>query len=290
MHNKYPDEIEYFAMAFELIDSEGQTDSYFSFPLMPDGISISNSTNVGISKTMGGIVVNNNPTFTPFGISISGYFGKKFRKTSQSTSLANDLKQNILKEVGDNLNINSNVNSADSSQFSTEYKNGYGNTKILEKLLNKSKTLDKYSRTYRLILYNISFNQSFLVEMLPSQFHTDKSKNGMWSYSINLHALAPADAVVSKQRVLATMRSAVSEAGMRAKSTQLADLASKTLQKDFSYFTSLSRAMRDNMINKTYGKNMAVNGFSLISNLTSNPSSVNNLIQNVANNKIISAL
>jgi len=188
VHNKYPNEIEYYACALELVDSNGDTKSFFSFPVMPSNINIHKEGHISIQKTMAGVVVHSNPTFNPFPIQLSGNFGRRFRKIMAfDKKVVNESKSDAFEPIGNTLTGTNQLSEAKISanaSFSTDYKTGYGNMKLMEKLLLKSKELDSNSRPYRLLFYNLSFNHIYMVEMENIMFSQSRETNAIWTYSL----------------------------------------------------------------------------------------------------------
>jgi hypothetical protein len=204
LHNQHPDEFEYYACALELIGSDGNQDDdgtyFFSFPVMPESIDETKVNISTIKKTQGGVVVNGNSTFKPFDIMIKGDFGRRFRKL---TFLNGDGKSNNNQhKLG--LNVDSSANNIIASRdvvvsaayFDSDYKTGYGNIKILEALIEKSKLQDDNSLPYKLFFYNFSLNSHYMVEAQPMKVYQNQGKNMIWSYDLQLKAIAPASAVL----------------------------------------------------------------------------------------------
>lgn len=182
----YPDEIEFYAAALELVNGDGYTEEFFSFPVMFKNYRENKITNTSIEKTMGGVVINANPTFVPFDIHMTGNFGRKFKKINT------DIPSNQPVTVG-----NSTANApVVIPVFSTEYKTGYGCYKIMERILLKSQKQDVNYKPYLLFFYNLALNSSYLVEALtiePNQ--NDQTSNMIWEYNIHLKAVAYASNV-----------------------------------------------------------------------------------------------
>lgn len=179
----YPNEIEYYAAALELIDGDGYTEEFFSFPVMFKNYREIRPTNTSIEKTMSGVVITSNPSFVPFDIHMTGNFGRKFKK--------------ITTDIPANQPQSTNVNTTPAVVvipiFSTEYKTGYGCYKIMERILLKVQKQDANQRPYQLFFYNLALNSNYLVEPIsvePSQ--NRESSNMIWEYNVHLKAVAPA--------------------------------------------------------------------------------------------------
>lgn len=185
----YPNEIEYYAAALELVDGDGYTEDFFSFPVMFNTYRENQVSNTSIEKTMAGVVINANPTFVPFDIHMQGNFGRKFKK--------------INTDIPANQPSTSSTNSTSTGTtpvvvpiFSTEYKTGYGCYKIMERMIRKSQKQDVNYKPYQLFFYNLALNSNYLVEALtlePSQ--NVQSSNMIWEYNLHLKAVALASSV-----------------------------------------------------------------------------------------------
>lgn len=199
LHGVFPNDFEFYAVAIELVNADGETEYYMMFPVMPDSLSINEPNIVSVTKTSGGVTTLFNPTFQPQSITCMGTFGKKFRVLLNGnggifgTAYARikNLK-NLIKQGG---SIFSKNDIEDTPELSKNIKTGYGATKLLERLLELSKSVDANGRPYYLFFYNLAFNQQMLVEVENASFNQDiSSNNGYWRYQFQLKAVAPATA------------------------------------------------------------------------------------------------
>jgi hypothetical protein len=190
VNSLYPNEIEYYAAAFELVNGDGFTEDFFSFPVMFKSYRENRPTNTNIEKTMSGVVITANPTFIPFDIHMTGNFGRKFKK--------------INTDIPANQPTPSNNSTSNSTQqtvvvvpvFSTEYKTGYGCYKIMERMLLKAQSQDSNFKPYQLFFYNLALNSNFLVEPMSIEPNQNReSSNMIWEYNIHLKAVAPASSI-----------------------------------------------------------------------------------------------
>lgn len=208
VHSQYPNEIEYYACAFELLNSKGETVEFFSFPVMPSSMRYTHSSKSHISKTMGGVTITTNSTFLPFQIAINGNFGRRFRRIMKVEDISSVSKgTSDVSRYSEDGNINS-TNTLRGVQitprdemFSTDYKTGYGSTKILESIMLKSQRSDIYYGSHKLIFYNLSFNQAHMVEIVSHDYGMTKDLNRIWSYNLAMRAVAPASAIMKKTGV-----------------------------------------------------------------------------------------
>src|SRR5665213_360627 len=137
LNASFPDDIEYYSLTLELVDSKGITAQLLIFPVMPSNISETFVSITNVKKTSAGVSVLTNDTFVPFDINLVGDFGTKFRFM---------LGQDAI--FGSGISINSNgqfYNNTVASIFSSQVKSGYGVYKLLEKMCLTSQRLDKYN-------------------------------------------------------------------------------------------------------------------------------------------------
>ena len=184
----YPNDIEAYIFAFELIDSQNNTVDYFLLPINPKSISISENQINSIKKTMGGISVLSTDTYMPKVVSISGTFGKNWKIL-------------IGREL---INFFGFLNPG-KKEFSSTIKNGFGCVKILERMIQNSNQLDSQGKPHFLYFYNISFGESYLVKAIGSPtFHQSIESNMIWNYDIKFNTLADLDMLsntVSKSNI-----------------------------------------------------------------------------------------
>ena len=180
----FPNDLEYYAVTVELVDSRGDTSDYLTFPVNPDSFMYSDKSLANIKKTVGGITSLNTGSFNPKPITISGTFGRSF-KLLLKPPLQNNENLDINLNATEGLALEANV-------FNTTLKSGYGTIKLLENILVKSKQLDIFNQPYRLYLYAPLIGHSFLVEYNDLSLKQDfTSSNMIWKYNILLTAIAP---------------------------------------------------------------------------------------------------
>lgn len=198
LHALYPKDFAYYFLALQLVDSSNNTIDYFSWPILPDEIREVQSEVTNVKKTIGGVHVLKNPTFTPRQISIKGDFGRRFKLLLGGTKV---------EFAGFNFSINSgkfniaNNNLLDGivPQFSSFAKTGYGCIKVLEAIKEKSKKLDSNNKPYSLYLYNPILGNNYLVEFVTISHFQDKDRYNMIpAYQLQLVAIAPLDNIVSR--------------------------------------------------------------------------------------------
>jgi len=202
----FPKEIEYYFCAFELVDSQGNTVDYFSFPILPEEIREQSNALTRVSKTVGGVNVLVNSTFNPSQISIKGTFGKRFKLI---------INQQPLQFAGFGMSIengqfkvsNPNFLSQNYPQFSSFAKTGYGCIKYLEAMKEKSISINpKDQKPYALYFYNPILGNNYQVE-INNFIHTQSvNKNMVPEYSISMTSVADLDEI---QMFKGTLKSAI---------------------------------------------------------------------------------
>lgn len=196
VHTQWPDEFEYYLMTLELVQDEVTIET-LSFPVMPNSISISNTTTKSITRTSYGITSLENPSFNPVDIRISGNFGRKMRYVANRDGTKATLlgvANSIAKATFPGVSAAAGLLSK-RTEFDKNIKTGYGVTKIMENMLLKASSLTEDNKPYMLFLYNFAFNSHYLVEVINFEFSQDLSSNMIWNYSISFKAVAPSDAV-----------------------------------------------------------------------------------------------
>lgn len=191
----FPNEIEIYICAFELVDSMNRVVEYFVFPINPSSISETEAFGVNIKKTAGGIVVLNHQTFIPTEISLVGDFGRQFKfvlgqELISFSAMLFSTSGGIFKNVAQQFQSN-----FQNGIFSKSIKTGYGCIKIVEAILNKSVSLDSNGQPYSLYFYNLALGNNYLVKPLSMTFSMTEEKNMIWRYNISLKSLAPLEQI-----------------------------------------------------------------------------------------------
>jgi len=179
----YPNDIEYYLCAFELVSSDG-TESYFMFPIQPSSIQKSEPTRTNIKKSLAGVTVLKNSSFIPQELSLKGNFGKRFKIISGLDGVAfNKSKKNNVK--------------FDVPTLSNSIKTGFGAIKILQKILADSNKFDSVGKPKKLYFYNLGLGESYLVTVSPFgiSFSQTEDTNMIWQYNISLTILSPLSVV-----------------------------------------------------------------------------------------------
>lgn len=179
LHAMSPDDFEYYSCTLELVDSHGVIENILHFPVMPNSISINRTSLVNIKKSGLTYISQFQDTYVGQNISIAGTFGRKFRLL-------------ITNGIGGNINDNQNL----LNYFDLKVKTGYGALKLLEKIIESSQKLDDYGNPKILFLYNHSFNQNVVIEVLNFQVSQSLENNMIWNFSIDSKSLAPADSIL----------------------------------------------------------------------------------------------
>lgn len=199
LHALFPNDFSFSAISLELVDSQGITVDFFTYPILPDEIRETHQEITTIRKTMGGVNVLKNPTFTTRQISMRGTFGRTFKLL---------LGQQTVEFAGFGFSIQNgkfkvdvpNLLSGTVPQFSTFAKTGYGCVKIIESMKEKSKQLDQYQKPYSLYLYNPILGNNYQVEVNSFSHMQDKDQYNMIpAYTLNLTAVAPLDSILGRR-------------------------------------------------------------------------------------------
>lgn len=176
LHALSPDDFEYYACSFELVDSDFTVLDILHFPVLPNSISIGNQSLVSIKKTGRAYLTQFNDSFVGKNISINGTFGRKFRLL-----LSGEKKSNALTGVG--------------GAFDLKVKTGYGTLKLLEKLIEQTYQVGN-GNPRMLIFNNHAFNQSFIVEVLSFNPTMSVENNMIWNYGIEMKAVADVNKLI----------------------------------------------------------------------------------------------
>lgn len=201
----YPNDFEVYMVALELTDSDDNMIDYLVFPILPDAVSKTEPTRTNIKKSLAGVTVLTNPSFTPQEINIKGSFGRQFKilrgKQSGAAWSVNNGKYDLL-SIKSKLAMNLNF-----GEFDVGVKTGYGVIKILKAMADKSVGLGENGKPLRLYFYNMALGESYLVAIPPSgvQYSQDVSKNMIWNYNLTMMTLAPLEAVQSKSNLGASL-------------------------------------------------------------------------------------
>ena len=205
----YPNDFEWYMIALELADSNDNTIDYLTFPIMPNAITKTEPKRTNIKKTLGGITVYSDPTFTPQEINLSGSFGRNFKIMLNNKVSAQGLAYSIFNGKYSAYSVTErkgfgNFSMAGKLLYSMNIKTGYGVVKILQAMLDKSTAYDSAGRPFRLYFYNLAFGESYLVAVPPSgsQFLQDLGNNMIWNYNVTLMTLAPMEAIRNSGNVI----------------------------------------------------------------------------------------
>lgn len=202
LNSLFPKEFEFYAFAFEIVDSKGKSIAYLMFPINPDSLSININNPISVSSTSAGVESLINPNFVPFDVTASGSFGRSLRVVTQGDNiltggafgvrLSNELITSKIKAVKD-------IIGGGEATFSELVKTGYGVCKILEAIFALGCSVDENSVPYTMIMYNLSFNHNYVVEPMSISFPQDISaNNGFWRYNFSLKCVAPLYALQTK--------------------------------------------------------------------------------------------
>lgn len=214
LNSLYPDDFEIYIIAFELVDSLGNTLEYFSLPIMPSNISITEPEITNIKKVNKGVVSLKTDSFIPKDITLSGNFGR-------------NLKILIRDKVVDFKSFAGSLNLLSNEFQGPTIKTGYGTTKVFQSILDGSKILDQRSKPTRLYFYNFAFNDNYVVEVVDKTFTQSRdSSNLIWNYNVSLKAVAPMNNTVNDKNSLI---SSLTTSGIQKRVNSLASNITKSL-------------------------------------------------------------
>jgi len=188
----FPKEFEFYMLAIELVNSQGETEDYFSWPILPEEIRDTSNEITRITKTIGGVNVVVNSSFVPTQIFIKGNFGRRFKV------LINNNKIELFGFGFSNKKISKPNFTLGVPQFSSFAKTGYGCIKMLQSIKEKSKQLDGYQKPFSLYLYNPILGDNYQVEFNSFTHSQDVGRNMIPNYSLQLSSVADLDSVLGK--------------------------------------------------------------------------------------------
>lgn len=191
LHSTFPNDVEYYLCSIELLEiingSEPKTFEYFTFPIMPENIKISDSKVQTTSKTLEGVVVIENNTFTPKTITINGNFGRKIKMLNLELSFDSQRQE-----------------FANFKEANSEIKTGYGVMKRLQRIIENSSYLLN-GNPILAMFYCYAFNAHYVVQFNSNSFEQSVSKNMIWEYNLNMTAIAPANQILGNKYLKDTL-------------------------------------------------------------------------------------
>lgn len=193
----FPKDFEAYMISFELVDSQDSTLEFFSFPIMPESISIVEPEITSIRKTNRGITSLKTDSFIPRDINLTGNFGRTFRVLLRNKVI--DFNSFNFRTGQFEISLN--------DYDGPTVKTGFGSMKVLQRLLNGSKVLDGKGNPCRLYFYNFAFSENYVVEVINKTFSQSKESNVIWNYNVALKAVAPINNIVRSRRSLVNILS-----------------------------------------------------------------------------------
>lgn len=187
----HPNEFEYYAVTLELIDSQGKTIDYLTFPVTPRMMDYTYNSAVTVRRNVGGVTALDTPSFVPAKYTISGSFGRNLKiLIDKSITDIDSTAQGKMSKLDQGLNLVPSI-------LNAKIKTGYGTLKLLEAIVDKSSGLDKYNKPYKLFLYNPALGHSFLVKVISFNPNQEwDTSNMVWQYQIVMTTIAPLDKIV----------------------------------------------------------------------------------------------
>lgn len=244
-----PREFEWYMIAIELADFDGNTIDYLAFPIMPNSLTKIEQNRTTIRKTATGVTILSSPVLALGELILNGNFGRGFKNLiGLDTEKNTEAYAYSIRNRKDSLYTLLGANSRGAvrgvnfglGKFDFAIKTGYGVIKMLQAILDKSVGVDKHGRPFKLFFYNLAFGENYQVVVPPNgvKFYQDLSNNMIWCYDLRLSIIAPLEAVsTNKGKWLALASSAISE-GVSVAGSVVEDAVSSTL-------TSINKGAKD---------------------------------------------
>jgi len=199
----FPNDFEFYMVSLELVDGNGDTLEFFTFPTMPRSLDQVEPQITNIKKSAGGITALSTSTFIPKPINLQGTFGRKFKVLLGQDSFDFTAIRNVAQ--GRNIHDLSNAGAfADLANikkavFDPKIKTGYGAIKILQKICELSTGLEE-NKPRRLYFYNRTLSESYLVKVQELTLNQNQDQsNLLWQYNLRLMAIAPLEQIIDKK-------------------------------------------------------------------------------------------
>lgn len=223
LNSLFPNDVELYMIALELVNSNEETEEYFVFPINPSSISEPNNPIQSIQKTAGGITILNTTTFSPTNIQLQGNFGRGFKIL---------LGKEVVTFAAFNFSNKKQNNAIAPQEFDPNIKSGYGCLKILERVINKSNSLDSAGKPYALFFYNLALGNSYLVKALNFTPYTNEDSNRIWSYNLSLQSLIKIEDISNQSQKSLTQSLSINSAiqsSVNSTSSQITQTLSSTI-------------------------------------------------------------
>jgi hypothetical protein len=216
----FPNDFEVYIIAFELVDSLDNTIEFFSLPILPNSINVSEPELTNIKKVNGGVTSLKTDTFVPKDITLQGNFGRNFKILIRNKLLDFHSFKGVLNMVKGDFQ-------------GTNIKTGYGTIKVFQDILEGSKSIDKFGNPMRLYFYNFAFSENYVVEVIDKSFNQSRdSSNMIWNYSVNLKAVAPINnSVRDKNSLLGIVKASTMQKGINNLSSNIQRVLPKVKNK-----------------------------------------------------------
>ena len=159
----FPDNYELYLVILQVVDDDlNEVKDYLVFPVNPDSIMRIQKTFTNIKKSFSSVHVIDNNSFVPFPISMNGSFGRGLRTVFTGNSLIT-------------------------------VKTGFGVVTYLKNLITLSKKTNENGRPYRTVLYNLTFGETYTVEVNECRYSQSMGTNRIWNYDLNMTTVSPGD-------------------------------------------------------------------------------------------------
>jgi hypothetical protein len=188
MAAQYPDEYEYYSITLELVDSKGDTQAMFTFPVMPNSMQYPRTFLNTVGVTANGIHSVSRLGFNPFDITFSGDFGRSFKLVLQGHEFHAKAFYYDVKTFATNGKTTAEIKK---NIFDPAIKTGYGCVKLLQRMVEKAQEFDAHGGLHSLYLYNPSIGENHLVKVQSFNLTQAVDRNMIWQYSLTLKAMIP---------------------------------------------------------------------------------------------------
>ena len=190
MSSLYPVDFEAYMVAFELCDSKGKTLDFFTFPIMPNELSIEETLPTRVENTFGGVNAISSNVYVPKKISLRGNFGRQFRLIMRGFRTF-DLPLFQIKGPIQERDYGEGGKQFKPKEILNTLKTGYGCFKVLQSIINRSVEVDKHGNCNKLYMYNLAYGESYLVKAKSFRGSQSLGLNGIWSYDLSLESICP---------------------------------------------------------------------------------------------------
>jgi len=196
----FPNDFELYMFSLELVNSDGDTEEFLTFPVMPSSLKYSKNFVNNNIITAGGVVSLTSSIFIPTLTTLSGNFGRKLALSFGTTRISSvafhlSLRAGNLVHYGEKVKLRT-------STFSPIVKTGFGAVKILEGICDKSDTLDSKGKPYTLYAYNPASGHNYICKVKSFSMRQGEETNMIWDYDLTLENIGRIDSIKAAKNIL----------------------------------------------------------------------------------------